>query len=209
MTLLDYAPLITKVSRQTAFRTNASYGYRIVTPEDIEAEVYVRLLENGTDLDEVETPEAWLRTTAKYSALQMAESVIRPKHRDENGERKGTTFPIDTYEEAFEDRTARSILPWQPERALDFEAKVQECSEVIEGILQKVDSPRGRDALRSYYLDAEGGSGAERVARHRAEKKLLPEDLASLRVWRAWLFPEALNYPPETEATPLLAVLLS
>lgn len=206
MKVETYWPTIRRIAGETAFRLNGYFGYDIVSKDDLAGDIVATLLRKGIDLGEMEKPNGYIATMARFLGMQSIDDTLRPT-RDEEGGRVGTVDPVD-----FQDETLRQFQSrWaEPEGSFLFEEKVSECEAVIAGILQKVPEGARRNAVESFYLRGKTlGGGADRKARTLGQRTILPEEVASLQVWRAWLYPELRNRTPETEATPLLAVLLS
>jgi RNA polymerase sigma factor (sigma-70 family) len=194
----EYWPLIRRVAREVARQSNVRYGYAIVSPEDLAQDVYIQLVKSGVDFDDLDSPQAWVRRTAQHKAF---DTINRTLGRPRGG--GGLVEPLTE-----EHGRTRSTRVGRPEEELEHSESLQECRAVIDRILISVWDLDQRRALEDFYLRGRELSAADRQRKGRAEKRLAPEDLASLQVWRAWLFPELRNRTPKTEATPLLAVLL-
>lgn len=199
--LTKYDALIRRVCKQVAFNTNPRYGFEIVGTEDLVQEVYLKLHEYGTDLDGKDSPEAFIRTTATTTALEMVnDSIRRIKHLGWVGR---FSFSLD-------ETDIDSPGGPEPEAEVLHAEMLAELEAIIEEIVSKVKRRDERKAVRSYYLEgAQKVSAAERQRRSRAHKQLDPGEVAALQVWRAWNFPEAKR--PRTHgdhpATPLLQAL--
>jgi DNA-directed RNA polymerase specialized sigma24 family protein len=199
----NYGTLIKRVSRQVAYESNTRYGYDIVSHADLAQEVFIKLAADQIDLGTLREPQGWIRQTARIKALDHIYETLGRR-----AERRGHIVePADLSAPAMVNRHASQ---WgHPEAELAYEESIRACQAVISAIIAKVRDPDQRDAIEAFYLRGDGGDNASEKRRSRAEKGLPPEDIASLRVWRTWTFPELRNRPPTTEATPLLAALLS
>lgn len=212
-------PTIMQVAKEVASAEASVWGPGI-DQHELANEVFAGLAERGQDLSTIRVPQAYLRKDATMRIRDMRRKRLGRKNVRWLQE-KGKVSEGDEVQQGLVEVSdglgediAGTPLEWNPERALLFKERVAELAEVIERIIAKVKSASGREALRAFYVH--GTNGGEdstttktrmRVARHRAEKTLAPEDIASLRVWRAWQYPDLVNYPPDTEATPLLAVI--
>lgn len=212
-----YGTLIRRVSRQVAHQSNARYGFNIVDPDDLAQEVFIKLVEESVNLSAVGEPQAWVRSTARLKAVHAIEGIIRPGREDgRHGARTpGRVTPTDLttrtengYSIANDARFSSEV--GIPEQSFEFEETVTELKTVIDRIVAKVFDLDQREAIKAYYLRGEEKTtSAERKRRSRAHAQLSPEEVASLQVWRAWLFPEAKL--PRTHgqhpASPLIEVL--
>lgn len=210
----NHQALIRRVSKQVAFRTNPRYGYEICTPEDISQGVWIHLIKDGVDLDLMDSPEAYVRKAATFEAFNIVNQTIR---RPDQGD-SGLVFAMDFHQIGiWEDyggeveRVLHAPTGDGPEEQLLYNETVETLSAVVAAIVAKVADLDQREAVEGFYLRGEEQPKSSAVVkrRYRGQQDLTPEELASLQVWRAWLYPELgkQRSSGKVPATPLIEAL--
>ena len=200
-----YGQTIRDVSVQVSNQFGAAsgdlgHGWKIVEAVDIEQETYAQLIEAETGvemLDEMDSAEAYIRTTARYyGAFNQARA-----------RRKDIQVDIRDHDDHWDHGMGQVVANRAdfhahvrtPEALLMEYSLIDAVRTGVEYILQQVRSPLQRKAMRLFYL---GGLSSREIADkvdlpHHAIRKALQrgretvgEDDASLRVWRSFVFPD-------------------
>lgn len=211
-----YGPTIKTIAAQVAREYAAPFGrrghgYEVVSADDIEQATYEQLLRSGTtveSLDSKESPEAYLRTTARlYGAANEAKARRRSVQSDLSGSED------DSEEGALGPAIVRdhpSTLG-NPEEETLSEDLIAGARRIVETILRRVSSLNSREVARLFYLAGLDSpaiaarlkvqDAAVRKALQRARDEVGPEADASLRAWREFTHPGA-KRPQATDARP-------
>jgi len=195
-----YGPLINRVSRREAYRSNAIYGYRIVDPKDIAQDVFIQLVRTEISVwafQETIGAEGWIRKTARFMSQNAIDKTLGSV-KDPTGRRVGR---VTIWDPLRIDADIENEDP-SPHEVFEFDRLVETVQAEVWRIVNSVEAKK-RETLVAFYLRGEPtDTSAQRQRRSRAHNAISPEDHACLQTWRAYAFP-TLKKPPKVDALPL------